>query len=261
MRLVGHPETNGRWRAGTAPDDTWQQVEFDDRAWKVTAVATDGFMWAADAAAPQVSFRQLVIWNEKHDGPMTCIQPRVREWGFSENSLETLFQTLYSPLSYPLEDYEFILDVPKDFKLLEEPVVDVKDKGGPLNRRPAKIATEDATHDGQPFTRYRFAFDSACLTPDKTHCALIPLLLGKFSGAADGTCRFYFRRVANGNLTELEQSLPVRVLPPLNGRMPKQVLISQYCSVPWMVYIGGTHLFPAHFDAFMRQSLDVGFNS
>ena len=254
LDIPGHSELAGRWRVGAPANDAWLAAAFDDRAWKKAELDKDGYLRLPSG---QAALRQLVLWGETHYSGLPCLTPKAREWGFSEKSLETLFHVLYSPLGFPLEDYEFTLDVPKGFSLLEEKDTG-KDKGGRLNRRPSKIATEETTHDSQPYTRYRFSFDPKVLQPDKRECSLIPLLLGEHKGA-DKLCKFYFRRTASGNLTELEQTLPVRVLPPINGKMPKRVLLTMYCASPWRVFSGG-RVFPEHFKAYMRQALDAGLN-
>ncbi|MDI9585608.1 MAG: hypothetical protein QM473_15400, partial [Acidobacteriota bacterium] len=194
-----------------------------------------------------------------HYSGLRCMEPKVREWGFSEGSLETLFHTLYTPppLTSPLTDYEFVLDVPAGFSLLDEQYAD-DDKGGKLNRRPRSVVVEQTTHDNQPYTRYRFAYEPDFVQPDRVQVALLPLVMDEYQGRGN-LCEFYYRRLAAGNLTEVEQVLPVRVLPPLNGRMPKKVMISQYCAEPWVRAYGGK-LFPRHFEAFMRQSLAIGFS-
>jgi len=265
LRIPDQPELESRWRVGNATNDSWLTGTFDDRSWKKTELDKKGYLLMPQGSTGDVCFRQIVLWGENHYSGLPCLQPKVREWGFSEKSLETLFHVLYSPppLTFALEDYEFVLDVPKGFSLLEQNYDDPTG-GGPYNQRPQKVTVEKARHDNQPYTRYRFAFEAGQVGTNTNmrfrKMALIPLVLNEFKGK-DKTCRFYFRRMASGNLTELEQVLPVRVLPPLNGRMPKKVGIQQYWSVPWvMPCTSETFLYPEHFEAHMRQSLDVGFN-
>ena len=86
VRIAGHPETDGRWRATATPADKWLALDFDDRAWQMAADA-QGFMWAPGPGASQVRFRQIVLWSRTHDGPLPCLQPRVRQWGFSKHSM------------------------------------------------------------------------------------------------------------------------------------------------------------------------------
>jgi len=264
LRIPDQPELESRWRVGQATNDNWLTGSFDDRAWKKTELDKEGYLLMPPGSTGNVCFRQIVIWGENYYSGLPCLQPKLHEWGFSEKSLETLFHVLYSPppLTFALEDYEFVLDVPKGFSLLEQKVDD-RTEVARYNQRPQKVTVEEAKHDNQPYTRYRFAFEAGQVGTNTNirfrKMALIPLLLNEYKGA-DKTCRFYFRRTASGNLTELEQVLPVRVLPPINGRMPKKVAIQQYCSVPWMLWGGGGKLFPEHFEAHMRQALDVGFN-
>jgi len=267
LRIAGQPDLETRWRAGTATNESWQAAAFDDRSWKKAELDKEGFLLMPQNSTGGVCFRQIVLWGENHYSGLPCLQPKVREWEFSEKSLESIVHTLYSPppLTFPLDEYEFVLDVPKGFSLLKETYIDAF-KGGKLNRRPQKVVEEEVKHENQPYTRYRFAFESAFVQPSNSannnQVALIPLLLDGYQ-SADKCCKFYFRRLASGNLTELEQTLPVRVLPAINGRMPKKTLIAQYVSVPWLIWAGngGGRLYPRHFEAHMRQSLDVGFNS
>lgn len=261
LNIPGQPEVESRWRVGTATNDTWLSAAFDDRSWKKAEVDKEGYLSMPEGYTGDVCFRQNILWSENYYSGQPSLLPKVREWGFSGNSMETLFHPLYSPLSFPLENYEFVLDVPQGFSLLDEKYAkDYKDdKGGRLSRRPEKVTREEVQHDNQPFTRYRFAYESAFVPPGKPNqISLIPLLLNECKGA-DKTCKFYFRRLASGNLTEVEQSLPVRILPPIQGRMLKNVVIQQYIS-PWRTFSGGS-LFPEHLNTLMRQSLDAGFNS
>lgn len=259
LSIPGQSELENRWRVGTAANDSWLTAAFDDRSWKKAELDKGGYLSVPEGSASTVCFRQIVLWGENHYSGLPCIQPKVREWGFSEKSMETLFNTLYSPLTFPLEDYEFVLDVPKGFSMIKEKYTDDA-KSGKLNRRPKKITEEDVKHENQPYTRYRLAFESAFVQPNATQVTLIPLLLNEYKGA-DKLCKFYYRRMASDNLTEVEQVLPVRVLPPLNGRMPKKVMLAQYSSAPYEYHhFSDSKLFPEHFEAHMRQSLDVGFN-
>ena len=270
VRIPGRPELAKRWRAGVAADGSWLVDSFDDRAWQVAESDKNGYLCWPDDVAGSAHFRQIVLWGKHHYSGMPCIQPKVREWGFPEKGMENLFHTLYSPppLGFPLENYEFVLDVPEGFRLLEEEYDAGLNDGDRYfqmyNRRPHAVLTEHVQHGGQTYTRYRFMFRpeyvrpcATAFTPKGTthQVSLIPLLLDEFKGA-DRACRFYYRRLASGNVTELEQQLPVRVLPPVNGRMPRKVGIQQYGSVPYR----GSRLSPEHFDAHMRQSFDAGFN-
>jgi hypothetical protein len=259
LSVAGQPDLQRRWRVGPAIGDDWKTAAFDDRAWAQAETDRDGALRLPSASPGEVGLRQVVLWSANHYSALPCLEPKVREWGFSEGSLETLFHTLYTPppLTTPLSDYQFVLDVPREFTLIQERYAD-GDKGGKLTRRPQAVVVEQTSHDNQPYTRYRFRYEPEFVQSDKVQCTLIPLVMDGYRGVGK-LCRFYYRRLASGNLTEIEQVLPVRILPPLNGRLPKQIMISQYCAEPWVrTYCG--KLFPEHFEAFMRQALSVGFS-
>ena len=279
LSIAGQMELESRWRVGTADNDGWLTSSFDDRTWKKAETDKDGYLRVPDGITGDVCFRQIVLWSENHYSSLSCIQPKVREWCFSEKSMENLIHNLYSPppLTFALEDYEFILDVPKGFRLLEDRSTN-ETKSGRVTRRPQKVAAEEVKRDGQPYTRYRLSYNPEFVQPDDTNskvtwqsgeiiainkqgqASLIPLVLNEYTGA-DKQCKFYFRRSASGNLTEIEQTLPVRVLPPINGRVPKKVVIQQYI-LPWLLGgLGGSSFFPEQLDFYMRQTLDNGFNS
>ena len=264
LRIPGQPELQSRWRVGSAADESWLSGSYDDRSWKVAQIDKDGYLVVPAGFTGSVCFRQIVLWGRNHYSGLPCLQPKVREWGFSEKSMETLFHMLYSPepLTFALENYEFLLDVPKGFSLLPDKSA-YSHTSQRLTRPYRKLTVGEVKHKGQPYTRYRFSFEPAFLDPtakDKS-AALIPLLLDQYKGS-NKLCKFYFRRLASGNLTEVEQTLPVRILPPINGRMLKNVAIQQYvCS--WLLGIGFSAgpLFPEHFEKHMRQAMDAGFNS
>lgn len=251
IRIVGHPETDGRWRVGGQAENGWLSATFDDRAWPVAATHRDRMVWGASRG--RACFRQVLLWNEAHDGPNRCLNPLIKEWGFSERSVETLFLALYSPLPFPLEDFEFVLDLPEGFRLMDKMTCIHR----PYNCRPQKIVVEPVDHDGQPYTRYRMCHAARDVRHDRTHTSLLPVFLDERIG--EDTGRFYYCRRARGNFTELQQVLPIRKLPPIDGRMPKKVMISQYASLPWGSGYP-TYFSREHLNAHISQSLRAGLN-
>jgi hypothetical protein len=164
---------------------------------------------------------------------------------------------VYSPFPYPVEDYEFMFDVPADFRLL-----DFMHENGRhvLNTQPSGCVVEQVVHDGQPYTRYRIAFPKDRMYTGKrdiySRYLLLPVFLQEWTGEGETTA-WYFRRQAKGNFTELLQKIPVRILPPINGRMLKDIMISQYGARPW-VY---SQLSYEHLKQHCAQSFQAGFNT
>ncbi len=210
-----------------------------------------GFLWPAGAT--RGFLRQVVLWNQGHDGPDRCINPLIREWGISEGSMETLFLALYSHFPYPLDGYEFELDVPVSFRLLD---IIHPDGRNLLNLKPSGVTTEPVEHDGRKYTRYRIAEPPNQVRRDRIGGLLLPLFLEQWTDR-ERTTAWYYRRLGKGNFTELLQKIPVRILPPINGRLPKKIMLSQYCSVPWDY----CRLSAEHLDQHLRQSFRAGFNT
>jgi len=256
LRIAGDPQTDGRWRASGQDAPAWGTRDFDDNQWPMAAPDAGGFLWVP-GGAQRALLRQAVLWNASHDGPDRCINPLIKEWGIPEGAMENLALMLYSHFPFALENYEFILDVPKEFRLL-----DIMHENGRSihNVRPAAIATETTEHGGRPYTRYRIAESKTSVGPDRITGQFLPLFLEKWSGKERATA-WYYRRVAKGNFTELEQKIPVRVLPPINGRFCKKIMISQYCSEPCSGYYPGARFSPEHYEQHIRQSFQAGFNT
>ena len=248
VKILGHPETDGRWRVGTEEVEGWTTAQFNDSKWQVASAAPDGYIWHSEGGAGS-ALRQVILWNETHYGPNRCIVPPVKEWGFPRGGFETLYLALYSPLPYRLEDYEFTFDVPAAIKLLDiqnywQRYID--------HLKPDNMIVEQTERDGIPFTRYRLSYEPGDVKPDGTRYTLLPLkMVGEPKGEA---CRFYFRRSARGNFTELEQSIPVRILPPVNGRRPKNVMISQFSPG------GYTPLSKEHLEERVKADVAAGCN-
>jgi hypothetical protein len=261
--LQGHPETDGRWRSAATAGEGWQTAEFEDAGWPVVAREPDGFMWPADwkgfsrTGPNEVCFRQVLLWNETHCGPNRCIMPLAREWGFSRGGFENLTLALYSPLPSRLSDYEFVLDAPRGFTVFG--------KTGDfytryvLNQKPDRVVEEPHPREGQDLTRYRFAHPPHHVVGDDathgvfTQYSVIPIRLEEVFPAETTVLRYHRR--ARGNFTELEQTIPVRVLPPINGRQPKRFMISAYVGMP----LGFSALAPDHLAALVKQASAAGW--
>jgi hypothetical protein len=220
---VDHKETGHRWRIASEAADGWRNLEFDDAKWAVAKSSDDELIWAEDPKAERIYLRQVLLWNETHLGPNRCIVPPIARWEFPRGGFDILHVALYSPLPYRLDDYSFTVDVPEGFRLLD------KQNYKPryvFNVRPEEVVEESLERQGRPYRRYRLSFRNGDARADGTRYCLLPLVLDEDFEPAE--CRFYVRRAARGNFTELEQSIPVKILPPVRGRKPEKILISQY---------------------------------
>jgi len=250
FRVLDQPETDGRWRATDRESPDWHTEDFDDRAWPQAAVDREGFAWPKAGRAKVACFRQVVLWNEAHHGPDRCILPRTREWAFSRDGFDNLLLALYSPMPFEIGDYEFVLDVPEGFELFG--VDETYWQRYITNARPAGVVRTPIRRGDLPFTRYRIGFAASQVPTDATHYCWLPLRL---RGGEPGTAtQFFFHRRGNGNFTECEQLLPVKILPAVNGKQPRSILVSQY-------YPNGLHtLAPQHMRATISRAASMGFN-
>ncbi len=250
LRVLGQPETNGRWRASPQESAGWHTAEFDDRAWTAPVMDNKGFAWAKAARPRQALFRQVLLWNESHHGPDRCILPRTREWAFSQDGFDNLLLALYSPLPFDLDEYEFVIDVPRGFEVFG--IDKTFYNRYVTNECPSRVVREPVDRGGEPYTRHRIAFSAKQVPAQETHYSWIPVRLR--GGEVGATTKFFFHRRGHGNFTECEQTLPVTILPPVNGRQPKRVMISQYCPILLSA------LSPPHMQAVVKRSAAMGFN-
>jgi hypothetical protein len=262
FQIEGHPETDGRWRSTLTRGERWQGADLDDSSWPVVAIDKKGFMWSPEwqnlspTKGKEACFRQVLLWNETHYGPNHCILPKARVWGVSRGCIENLTLALYSPLPFGLSDYEFVLDVPKGFTVFG--------KSGDfytryvLNQKPDRFIVEPHPRAARA-TRYRFRHPGPHVRGDDatdgifTQYSVIPVRLD--ADYAPNTTVFQYHRRAKGNFTELEQRIPIRALPPVNGRQPKRFMISAYIGMP----LGYSALAPDHLQAVVEQASSAGW--
>ncbi|MFA6176914.1 MAG: sugar-binding protein, partial [Phycisphaerae bacterium] len=262
VEIEGMPETASRWKVSPNEEKGWLDSAFNDSKWPAAAVKDVNFLWAAEPAA-KIFLRQVILWNNTHDGDLRCIIPPVKEWGFSENSTDTLFLALYSPLTFPLGDYAFQLDMPLGFELLDmnKTTNEGSSRGGTykINCTPENVTKVPVEHQGVPYNRYTIKYKKGAIPNpgprESTYFSMLPVKLNKWNSDKKETC-FYYARLAQGNLTEIGTKLPVRILPPINGRMLNKIRIQQYCGSP---YFGST-LSDRHLEEHIKTATSAGFN-
>ena len=227
VELPAHPQTRERWRVTTAGSDDWLTPTFDDRDWALGRADADGFVWGA-AGEQTVHFRQVIIWNATHYGSTHCLAPKVETWGFPRNSTEVFILAVFSPVERELDgEFEFVFELPRGFRLLDKMSYEPR---WIMNLRPECLETEVVRRSEGAFTRYTMHFrDRNLAYPQVCRSELAVVLDGE---PETEDLRFYYRRSLEGNVTELENHIPVRLLPPIRGRMPEKIMISLYGSMP-----------------------------
>ena len=209
------PELNRRWAYSAEAPRNWTDIRFDDRNWKPMPERFD---------SDKIYLRQAVIWNRKHDGRFRCINPSIHNWGFSLDSTEPLYLSLYSPTGLKVNSYEFILDLPAGFRLLD------MEPGARRNRlsiAPRTVKSEPATLDGKPFTRYTLQYADSDIDEWRTADSILGIYKDGTGKAGDKGGIHYSRRI-NGNVTEITGTLPYHILPRINGGKTKHMVMSFY---------------------------------
>ena len=258
VNVLACPETDGRWKAASGTDDKKIfAADFDDSAWKAP-VSRNGFLWSADGGKT-ACMRQVLLFNSRHDGPNRCINPLVKEWGFSIDSVEPFFLMLNPPLKGLSADYEFVLDLPEGFRLLDLKHNCATGWWGSkvkINCVPKSVTASPIVRGGVKFTRNVIRFNAEDICGTNTYPCILPVKLDSSRKPGEKLAFRYFRRIA-GNFTEIEQKLPVKVLPKINGRMNKDFILSLYCAIPYF----GAKVSDEALKAFVNTASDAGINT
>ena len=216
----GEKLLNTRWAYAPEAPKNWMDVKMDDRSWK-----TPGKI------LPKGKFflRQVLIWNQTHDGRLRCINPTIRSWGFSLDSTETLYLSLYSPTGLKVNSFDFQLDLPKGFTLLD---MEAGAKRNRLSLAPLKVSKQLLSEQGKAFTRYTLTYDPKDIHEWKTADSILGIRKDA-SGKAGDTFRIRYCRKINGNVSEIGGALPVHILPPVQGKKLRKMIMSYYMgSIP-----------------------------
>ena len=232
LKLDACPETDGNWKYSGEEKKDWTLLAFDDNDWKVMGKGAPLF-W--EKGEKKLFFRQKVLYNRSHDGPDRCLNPLVREWGFSPDSTEPFFLSLYPPVKGMKGEYEFTLELPEGFRLLDMKHNCVMGWWGnkiKMNCVPVSVTEKAIEADGKKYTRYTLKYAADDVSELHTYPTILPVKLDSSRKTGEKLV-FRYRRKQAGNFTELTQTLPVAVLPPINGRMPKDFMVSMYCSRPY----------------------------
>ncbi len=207
------PELERRWAfAEKISGMDWTLPEFNDLAWQPLP---------EKIPAGDLHLRQLVLWNQKHDGQFRCLNPSVSCWSFSLDSVEPVYLSLYSPAGLPVNRYEFTFTLPPGFQLLD------MEEGARRNRlslAPEKVFAEKTSAGA---TNYRLIYKAGDIHEWKTADSILGIFKDADGKPGDHGCIPYARLI-NHNLTEIGGSLPYALLPAVDGRQLKKMMMSFY---------------------------------
>lgn len=250
IRVDGAPYSTTAWKLSPTAPEGWLAQAFDDSRWTAPATRGDGLFWG-DKDQKTLFLRQVVVWNETHNGPLHCLLPNLKSLSFCPDTMEVIQLALYTPLPTVPKGYTFTIDLPRGFRLMD------KLNHGErwiMNIIPESIEARPITRDGQQYVRYTLAFPARRFSLDATSYSNLPIRLDRDLPPGTKTA-IYCRRQAE-NFVELEQVVPVDVLPPLRGKQPRDVRIQLYSSYPTGYSVASNEVI----DQLARQTAQAGVN-
>jgi len=207
FEIEGHPETLGMWCGKDAleNEDSWRNVDFDDRKWEMVKAEKDGSFQSP------TYIRQILFWEQTYYSDYRLTVP-LRKWGFSRNGLDQMILFLDSPLSFPLDKFKITWDIPQDLTILNG------------SNPKLYVAIDQTSSPRSGYQRYIYEYcDKTANVGDKKICKdCLMFQLGKELPVGAEFTITYSRSAKN--FVELTQTLPCRVLPPVNGKVAKDIL-------------------------------------
>ena len=205
---------NSAWKISAQADEKWQELSFDDREWKT---------FTGQLPAGKFHLRQTVIWNQSFYGDLRCFNPPVREWLFSQDSIDFFYMQVYSPVKRLVNSFCVRLDLPEGFTFLEQ--------NGPIFHRInlpwERVVRSKVKHDGQDFTRHEIYYSPKHIDEWRTAESLLPIVCSaKLPVGEKG--KIYYSRLIDGNVTEVPGVIPYRIIPKINGAIPREPILSFY---------------------------------
>lgn len=209
----GYKILNTRWSYSKKAPKNWMDVKFDDRSWKALNNGT--------LPEGEVYLRQLVLWNKVHTGNFRCINPTVREWNISLASTEVVYHSIYSPAGHKVNTYDFVLDLPKGFRLLDMAPGARRNR---LSLAPESVKTQKNANGS---TTYTLRYKQRDIHPWQTADSLLGIYKDA-SGKAGDKYTITYARLINSNMTEIDGKIPFTVLPRINGKTFRKMIMSYY---------------------------------
>ncbi len=210
-------EINSRWRTTSKYNPKWLTPDFDDSNWNVVKTKTAKINLTDDVSY----FRQIILWNKTHYGQNRLIVPPVKVYNIPAGGLENFRVSLYSPLNKKLNDFKLKVKLPLGFRILN---LETLSKGVKFNVKPSSV--NHCLSSDKKYNIYTLEYDKEFLSPNKTFYTFVPVKMEITPEKKSISFKYY--RSANGNFTELEQTIPIKILPPINGRILKKIKIQQY---------------------------------
>lgn len=242
FELKNSPETSGIFSAGAPGADV--------NTYKAADV-TNGYLWSG--TRKKVVFRQNLIWHRNYGGhEYAFLAPFVKTWGISPGETALFLHRVYNPKMSGKCNYELIVEVPEGFTRVD-------DHAGQTWRYyvTKDIKTEKIRIKGKNYNRYTYRWT----LPEKM-VRNLDFYVQYLGFRHDGypfkkgeTVDFRFRRVIDGDTTDVVNVIKVAELPPVKGGKLRKILFPQY------QHFAGANPSTELFTAMVDDGYKAGINS
>ena len=214
--LAGHPETRNAWRTAEKASGAWKALSFDDRKWPLAQCDGKGTFTTSKYA------RQILIWENNHYGKWSLLT-RTKEWNFVNNSLNTLKIDLDTLTPYPLKEMSLTFELPSAYKTFPH---NEAYKGTRTNLKPVRIRKKAASRKG--YSCYQYDYKGNINLVGKAPLAGTYLVFQADNSMKAGSSFTLRYSRSSGNIVELMQEMPCRVLGEMRGKLLKKMYIETW---------------------------------
>jgi hypothetical protein len=203
---------DGTWKFSKTPAAGWNRRGFDDSKWEF-AKLENGKIPGKGFLRKTLLFEHSLIWPNWKDLGVSIPSGSLQQIIFQPNGIK----------GKPRKDYRFAVEVPEAFEVA----------GFSGYYETYKIRAEKpeiVSRNGKNYKKYFATFENgiACneTLPLYKQCIFV-VQAPQASSTADSTIYFY-SSFGGGDVVEIPQRLKVSLLPPLNGKQPKNHIIQMW---------------------------------
>ncbi|MBU1735320.1 MAG: hypothetical protein KJ692_08790, partial [Verrucomicrobia bacterium] len=200
-------------------DNTWKYSESAESNWNARAFNAGAWNFASAAGSEFKAkgyYRKSIVLNTSK------FWPNWQKGGISiaRNSIQQLFLVPEGLAGRTLNDYNFYLEVPEEFKVLGA--------SGYYKRATCSVkGSEKVARNGKNYVKYQISVNTNLPFNNKLgsyQFVSIPVQLPELGDKSGKTEFYYYLGAENGNIAEVPQKLAVNILPPIKGGQPQKYI-------------------------------------
>ena len=236
-----------------SPETAETVFAFNTKGVKVPLTKADGYIWAGKEK--KLTFRQKLVWHKEYcNHPYTFIGPNVKKWGVSPGETMNFIHKVFDVnRSGKKADYTLIVEFPEGFKRIND------HRGISIfSHYPTKnVKEEKIKYKGENYLRYTYKWTLPAKLDRNldfyTHFLSVKHETYKFKKNNPPVIRF--RRIIDGNTTDIVNEIPLHELPPIRGGKMKKIVFPQYHN-----YSGG-YVSYEQWEEMVKNSVAAGLDS